>query len=860
MLPIRLELRNFLAYRTPDPIFFEGMHLACLSGANGAGKSSILDGITWAIWGKARSRSDDDLIHIGQEEMSVTLDFVQNDLRYRIIRKRRLGKQRKAGGRSPGTTMLDLFGWVDEENTYRLISQSSIRQTQSKIIELVGLDYETFVNSAFLQQGRADAFTVQTSAHRKRILAEILNLELWASYENLAKEQLRAINGELSAISVRLQEMEQEIAQEPMIQHEFELANEELERVREQVAQAEARYLEMRGAESELRSAKSELKQLRFQINDRHRDIEKTQVEIERLEQRLADYQATISQRENIEEGYARLVEAREADQALGDALRELREVEQMINEVQRQISQEQAKIEHDITSSETLIADSQHQVAVIEDLNQQIAEIDGDIVLLEQDEKRREILLREITALKEEEARLSTHNEMLRTEMNTIKQRLDLVYEVTEASCPLCGQPLDEEHREQLLDDLQTQGTERGDHFRANRDRIKQVQEELTEREQSVRILAQRLSDLAPLQAELGKLRQQLQDAESARLRTEELQEQVQNLREVIDNKAFARELHTQLEELQQNQAALTYDPETHSAIREKMSTFEVYQKQTTALEVALQSVPDVEQSLEDALARAERWQKSLVELEAQATEVEAGLEALEAQVKEMQRREMEWNHQRTVERQALEKRTSLKQRLVSIDNQRIQYGRYQERQKYLQEQQGIYEQLRNAFSKNGIPAMVIEAAIPELEEATNHLLRRMTSGRLVVRFDTQREKKTGGVAETFDIWISDELGTRDYSLYSGGEAFRVNFAIRVAISQLLARRAGATLRTLFIDEGFGTQDAEGRDRLVEAITAIQDDFDLVLVITHIDELRDAFPVRIEVDKLSDGSRVRLI
>lgn len=860
MLPIRLELRNFLAYCSPDAISFEGMHLACLSGANGAGKSSILDGITWAIWGKARSRSDDDLIHIGQEEMAVTLDFVQNERRYRIIRKRRLGGQRKSGGRAPGTTMLDLFGWTQEENTYRIISEPSIRQTQSKIVDLVGLDYETFVNSAFLQQGRADAFTIQAPAHRKRILAEILNLDLWAGYENRAKEQLRTINGELSAISVRLQEMEQEIAQEPMIQHEFELAEEQLEQARTQVAQAEARYMEMRGVETDLRSAKSELKQVRFQITDRARDIEKTQAEIERLEKRLAEYQETISQRDNIEAGYARLVEAREADQALADALRQLHEIEQHIYDLQRQITQEQAKIEHEITSSETLIAESQQQAAVIEDLNAQIAAVDEHIVLLEQDEQRRELLQQDIAALKEEEASLLAQNEAMREEMNAIKQRLDMVEATTEARCPLCRQPLDEEHRRQLVDDLQTQGTERGDRYRGNRDRLKEIQLAVEEHEQSIRILAQHLPQLGPLRAELGSLRHQLQEAEGARLRSEELQTHVEHLRSVIDSKDFARELHIQLEELQQHRNDLTYDPDAHSAIRETMSTFEIYQKQTTALEVALHSVPEVEQSLQDAHARAERWQRSLAELETQAQEIEANLEVLEAQMTELQRREMEWNHQRTLERQALEKRTSLKQRLLSIENQRLQYGRYQQRQQDLQEQRTLYEQLRNAFSRNGIPAMVIEAAIPELEEATNHLLRRMTGGRLVVRFETQREKKTGGVAETFDIWISDELGTRDYSLYSGGEAFRINFAIRVAISQLLARRAGATLRTLFVDEGFGTQDAEGRDRLIEAITAIQDDFDLVLVITHIDELRDAFPVCIAVEKLTDGSRVQII
>ena len=105
----------------------------------------------------------------------------------------------------------------------------------------------------------------------------------------------------------------------------------------------------------------------------------------------------------------------------------------------------------------------------------------------------------------------------------------------------------------------------------------------------------------------------------------------------------------------------------------------------------------------------------------------------------------------------------------------------------------------------------------------------------------------------------ISDELGTRPYELYSGGEAFRINFAIRIALSRLLARRAGAQLRSLFIDEGFGTQDARGREQLVAAINSIQDDFDRILVITHIDELKDAFPARIEVTKTPQGSHFTL-
>jgi exonuclease SbcC len=114
--------------------------------------------------------------------------------------------------------------------------------------------------------------------------------------------------------------------------------------------------------------------------------------------------------------------------------------------------------------------------------------------------------------------------------------------------------------------------------------------------------------------------------------------------------------------------------------------------------------------------------------------------------------------------------------------------------------------------------------------------------------------------MAETLDIRIIDGIGERPYANFSGGERFRVDFAIRIALSKVLAKRAGARLQTLVIDEGFGSQDPAGRQRLVEAINTIQEDFARILVITHIDELRDAFPIRIEVEKGAAGSRITVV
>ena len=150
----------------------------------------------------------------------------------------------------------------------------------------------------------------------------------------------------------------------------------------------------------------------------------------------------------------------------------------------------------------------------------------------------------------------------------------------------------------------------------------------------------------------------------------------------------------------------------------------------------------------------------------------------------------------------------------------------------------------------------MLIETAIPEIEREANALLGRMTDNQMHIAVETQRTTKKDDLQETLEIKIADALGTRAYDAFSGGESFRVDFAIRIALSKLLARRAGARLETLVIDEGFGALDARGRERLVEAISSVRPDFRRILVITHIQELKDLFPTQIEITKTPEGSR----
>ncbi|MGK7919354.1 MAG: exonuclease subunit SbcC [Trichodesmium sp.] len=203
------------------------------------------------------------------------------------------------------------------------------------------------------------------------------------------------------------------------------------------------------------------------------------------------------------------------------------------------------------------------------------------------------------------------------------------------------------------------------------------------------------------------------------------------------------------------------------------------------------------------------------------------------------------------------------IQQQLQHLENLQTQNSQQQQQLQTTKRQYRVYQELSLAFGKKGIQALMIENILPQLEAETNQILAKLSANQLHVQFVTQKatkgSKKNAKWIDTLDILIADIRGTRPYETYSGGEAFRVNFSIRLALSKLLAQRSGTALQMLIIDEGFGTQDAEGCDRLIAAINAIADDFSCILTVTHMPHFKEAFQARIEVTKTSQGSQIML-
>jgi len=160
------------------------------------------------------------------------------------------------------------------------------------------------------------------------------------------------------------------------------------------------------------------------------------------------------------------------------------------------------------------------------------------------------------------------------------------------------------------------------------------------------------------------------------------------------------------------------------------------------------------------------------------------------------------------------------------------------------------IYATLQEAFSRDGIPALIIDATVPALEEIANEILAGLSDGRMSLKLTTQRLKVTGGLAETLDIIVADQVGERPYEDFSGGERLRVDLAVRIALGRLLAQRTGAPVELLVLDEVCAPLDEAGEDALIDCVMRLVEWFRCVLLITHRQSLRDRLPQQIVVEK----------
>lgn len=849
MIPVYLKLEGFLSYREPVEVDFTGFDLACISGPNGSGKSSLLDAITWALFGYARRR-DESLINNASEAAEVIYQFDYEGNRYQVQRSNPRGK----------TSSLE-FQIQTPDGGWKTLSERTLRETQARVEETLRMDYETFVNASFFLQGKADQFTQQRPGDRKRILAGILGLDIWESYRREAVTARKRIEGEIAVVDGRLAEIEAELKEEDQRRQFLQKLEDDLAQLGELRASQESNLENVRKLVARVEEQKKNVLALQAQLEEAHSARHNTAARLDARRQEKQQFVEVLARAEKIRADHQDWEAAQAELERWEEVASRFRQQEKARQAPLLEIQAAQARLEQELKSLEA-------QQVQVDAAREEQSRLEGEQQQVQGQLKEVEARLADrleaeqaLEQARQELASAKAENPVLRSQMVELRDRITQLQEVEGALCPLCGQPLSEPERLALIQDLEAQGKEMGDRYRANQGLLETADSTVRELEGSVEVynrldaeLRQHTRRLDQISAGLQPLEKVVQEWES------EASARLLAVLDALEAETFALEARQQLAEVDARLKETGYDAAAHDQVRQQVNAGRQVAEELRTLERAEAAVEPLQREIGELEAQHAEQEQTLTTRQAAYEQEAAQLAQAEEQKPDLQQAERELLNVQERENRLRMQFGAAEQRVLVLEDLKERRAGYLEQREGLSRQVSRYKQLERAFSKDGVPALLIEQALPQIEARANEILDRLSDGAMTVRFVTQAEYKDQrreDLRETLDIQISDSAGVRDYEMYSGGEAFRVNFAIRLALAEVLARRAGARLQSLVIDEGFGSQDALGRQRLVEAINLIRSDFKKILVITHIDELKDVFPARIEVSKTLTGSQV---
>lgn len=902
MIPLRLQLKNFLSYGSDiQTVDFSTYPLICLSGKNGHGKSALLDAITWALWGQARkvsgqSKADQGLLRLGQTQMMVALDFEFNGNVYRIRREFAFnyGKPYAA---------LD-FGLVDENNTLIALTDKTISATQAKIEQTLNLTFESFSNSAFLRQGQSNEFSKKSPKERKEILASILGLDHYETVRKLAFEKIRTAQAEKTSRQAIQEKIEQELkahqdinaltaqitdqlAQLDTKEQAIQRKKTILEAENKQLAQDQSKHELVLFKHDQLKNTIAELSAAMRAILQEWRAIHKQQLSLPNVHDLEGQKKVLVAELTAHQEKLQKSLELKEV------VLKNKEQLHSITQKLNTEYTQELHK--HSIQRERLLLekqATENNNEQTSKLLSQQTLEkgalaqkIDALQTTLLKDDgalQRLSAVEKQFERRKEHYQKFLEQGRWLTTELENLEQKKELAHDDNDPSCPLCEQTLSSARKRFL------------------KQKFAEQEQFLRHRLQRISILVRKLKVvLIDQHKELDTLKKLAEQTVMFKHQTDECQKGIITRNQQIDELTIAYkagqrkaiELAQAVAQQEQliatitlrSQTILTHNSEylqIHSAIIETEKNLQSIQYHAQEHHNCIARHQQIEKALHNAqalsvhIAQQEQRFNQVVEtcnkLKLHKKELVALTIELERYAILKTRAQELANKKEALEQEvtfvAREKEDTLHKKAL-LEAQKNAARKLEEEHKHelrllttLDTTIHDYQAIAAATSKDGIQALLIEEAIPEIEQEANYLLSRLTNNQAHIFIESLRDLKKGGTKETLDIKISDAAGIRPYELFSGGEAFRIDFALRIAISKLLARRAGTSLQTLIIDEGFGSQDEDGLALIMDAMYKVQEDFAKVIIVSHLPTMKDQFPVHFSVDKGPNGSTVHVI
>lgn len=765
-----------------------GAGLTGIIGANGAGKSTLLEAIAFAIFGTPAARGTRDSI-----------------------------RRRGAPARAPVKVELEFALGAHEFRVVRGLTQAELYQdgerepvanslaaVTEKLSRLLGMTREEFNNTYFTGQKELEVMGRMKGAERGRFLSQVLGYERLRTAQELLADRRKELRGQVQALQAGLGDVAELEAEERRVAERTAAAAEGERIAQEALARAGA-------AIEEVTPRLNAMQELRRRVQSLEGDI------------RVAEHQVTTTQERS-----------RDLDREIAEALQAKAHLEALAEDLAPlaalRAEQETLHVRFAAESHRaTILGRLEVERANLLELDRQVAALPSAVQVegaraAAQNAREAAVaaagLAREAhTVWVRDQTDATRRHRDLQDQYVELRQQLKRITAAgAEGACPTCARPLGADFSS-VLGLLGRQAEEVELNGKFYRQRVEQLQKEPTELAQLRRGQAEAEQAASEATEALTRLEAQLRDGAGLRER----------------RTAVARGIAEQ--EAALTVAEGTYDPERHAAVKRLLAELDEKAKQAERFralaERAARLAPEL-LAAEQAVTQKEEALKALRHQREELGFAEPEFEAAEAQVAaavaERQRAEVGVAASRG-DRAAADEAANAASRRRSERNAREQEARRTEARLL------TAEELNRALSD--LRTDLNAALRPDLSELASGFLRDLTNGRY-----TDLE-----LSEDYEATIVEDGEAK--TVISGGEEDVANLALRLAISQMVAERAGQPLSLLVLDEVFGSLDEERRAAVMALLRGLADRFPQVILITHIEAVREGFDriVRVERD-----------
>lgn len=908
MRPISLTIDGFTSFKKETHIPFQGMEVFAITGENGAGKSSILEAMLFALYGKTARLGNEkkDLISLGRDRLAVSLEFETAGKIYRVTRS----------FKTKGNPFIKLE--TLQKDSWKEVSHG--RAVVEKEIErILRMPYEAFTKAVLIPQGNFDAFLKpNTPKERREVLMELFDLHIYERMRKRAKQIRSETEG-------RREEMEHQLSTrfENATEKELKIAEKEQQALQtkstslqEQQEQSKKEWAhrkaimefidEFHETKEKLKSLESTLREHGSQRKTAEKDhslsreamasIPNLEIKKTELSQSAERLQEILKKELLLKECESSLQESISASQQIDQRMKALQKEKENLDSEMKKVRLEANGTGFNQEYMDDLLAlygDARELATQRTAISRLEKGIEEESTKIQRFEKQVETLGQALTELNSKVSQKKSESDAAEKELEALllKRRLQ-----PGDPCPVCGSilkapPTVSEEKiskaraafHAAKDELQTLekdqlSTQKDDaSLRAEWNQAKQV---LSQKNSDFRKTEKQLLTGESFLREKAKVpentypetyvTQQFETQKKLQETFRKIQTHLQDLEQTVHQKEKdILNLHSDWKlknaELQDRKNRCTALQEEIDHLKQKVQHHLKVKKDLDHVLISIQQdqhqieakISEIRENARLTEMRLVKFQEAEAYVAEQVETKRASYENLLPRFEGLSSKERKYSE---ADLKALEEKMSLRSRelqerahalgaiqtrIESIRENIKKAKQLQKEARKLNEKAVLYKTLSQQLGSKALQEFVVATILAKLIEAANNYLSDLTQG----RYGLDQEEENIVVK---DSWSGGEA--RITQTLSGGESFVVSLSLAMALTEFVG---GAHLGSLFLDEGFGSLDREKLDLVYEALGKVTGSGKLIAVVTHVEELANRFPIRLHVTNEPSGSKV---